>query len=86
LLTVAGSGGGVVDHGDGTYTVRFTPTAAGFYQLNVKVGDVQVSSNKLHVIPSEAVAAVGGCTRSNKLNPIPRRNRLVWFQPLEPIK
>ena len=37
---------GVVDHSDGTYTVRFTPRRSGFYQLVIKLGGEQVSSNK----------------------------------------
>ena len=49
--------GGVVDHGDGTYTVRFTPLKSGFYQLVISVGGVQVSSDKLHVVPAEVDAS-----------------------------
>jgi hypothetical protein len=50
--------GGVVDHGDGSYTVLFTPTGAGYYQLVIRVGGEMVSSHKLYVIPSDAVAAM----------------------------
>jgi hypothetical protein len=41
---------------DGSYTVRFTPEKAGFYQMVVKIGGEQVKSSKLYVIPAEAGA------------------------------
>ena len=72
---------GVVDHSDGSYTVRFTPQKAGFYQIVVKIGGEQVKSSKLYVIPAEADAAmsyvVGDATEPLKVDelaaPLPGR-------------